>query len=321
VSTVLDSRPSTPAGRGLPQICVAGVLWGTGGLVVQLIRDRVPMSAVTVSAYRMVLAAVVLFVVVLLLGRAASLRALFRVQPARALVVGAMTASYQTLYFGSVVTVGVSVATVVTLGLAPVLLALADAVRAHRVPRLQRILVLAAATGGLVLVTVAGGHGASGPRPVLGLALAAASGTAFAVATDVGAPLAERTDPVTLAATTTGIGALVLLPVGLALGVHGGSLVTGDGIALALLAYLGVGTMALAYGLLYAGLRTTPSSSAVVATLVEPVTAAVVAAVVLDERLGVSGILGTGLILAAIAGLREPAVVRTPLDRGYGRPG
>ena len=40
-----------------------------------------------------------------------------------------------------------------------------------------------------------------------------------------------------------------------------------------LLLTLGALTMALAYGLLYAGLRTTTGSAAVVATLVEPVTA------------------------------------------------
>ncbi|WP_317698684.1 EamA family transporter, partial [Aeromicrobium sp. REDSEA-S32_B7] len=70
--------------------------------------------------------------------------------------------------------------------------------------------------------------------------------------------------------------------------------------ALALLAYLGVLTMALAYALLYAGLRTTSGSAATVATLLEPVTAAAVAAVLLDERIGPLGLLGTALVLAAV---------------------
>src|SRR4051794_13997312 len=45
--------------------------------------------------------------------------------------------------------------------------------------------------------------------------------------------------------------------------------VTRDAVSLALLIYLGVATMALAYGLLYAGLRTTSGSAATVGTLVE----------------------------------------------------
>ena len=65
--------------------------------------------------------------------------------------------------------------------------------------------------------------------------------------------------------------------------------------------------MAIAYGLFYAGLRTVAGSAAVIATLLEPVTAAVVAAIWLDEQLGVAGIVGTALILLAVAGLgRRP---------------
>ena len=71
--------------------------------------------------------------------------------------------------------------------------------------------------------------------------------------------------------------------------------------------------MALAYALLYAGLRTTSGSAATVATLLEPVTAAAVAALLLDERIGPLGLLGTGLVLAAVAGLgrEDPLVAPT----------
>ena len=78
-----------------------------------------------------------------------------------------------------------------------------------------------------------------------------------------------------------------------------------DSTTLGVLAYLGVFTMALAYGPFYAGLRTTRSGAAVIATLLEPVTAAVAAGVVLGERLGPTGIVGSVLILAAVAGLDE----------------
>jgi DME family drug/metabolite transporter len=66
------------------------------------------------------------------------------------------------------------------------------------------------------------------------------------------------------------------------------------------LVYLGVFTMALAYGLFYAGLRTTPQSSAVIATLLEPVTAAVAAAIMLGERLSPAAVLGSLMILGAV---------------------
>jgi drug/metabolite transporter, DME family len=62
-------------------------------------------------------------------------------------------------------------------------------------------------------------------------------------------------------------------------------------------------TMALAYGLLYAGLRTTAGSIAVIAALLEPVTAAFAAALVLGERIGPAGIVGIVLILAGVTRL------------------
>jgi drug/metabolite transporter, DME family len=306
---------SREARWGLLQICLAGVLWGTGGLGVQLIRRHEPMSVVTISAWRMLLAAVVLITVVVVLRQLASVRALLRAEPWRAVAVGTGTALYQAFYFGSVVSVGVTVSTVVSLGLAPVLLTVLDALRRGQRPSRGRLLVLAAALGGLLLVSATSGSGDTGPRPLLGVLLALGSGTAYAAATELGRPLAQVAGPLALTTTTTTVGTLFLMPFGLLAALGPDRLVTTDPVAVTGLVYLGVVTMALAYGLLYAGLRTTTGSSAVVATLLEPVTAAVAAAIFLDERLGALGVAGTLLILAAVAGLggeEEPVSIPPP---------
>lgn len=304
------STPTPRAGLGLAQICLAGILWGTGGLGVQVIRDRVPMSVLTISAWRMVIAAAVLLVVLLALRQLRGLGTLVRTHPTRVIVTGCGTAAYQALYFGSVVAVGVSVSTVVSLGLAPVLLTVAESVRRRSAPTLGQVAVLVLALAGLVLVSLAAGAHDPGPHPTLGVLLAVGSGTTYAATTAIGRSLTHTTSPLTLTTATTTVGAVALLLVA----ALGGSLTTGSGdatVTLTLL-YLGVFTMALAYGLFYAGLRTVPGSAAVIATLLEPVTAALVAAVWLDERLGVAGIVGTALILVAVAGLGrrqpEPAV-------------
>lgn len=311
MTAALDDRRQ--ARLGLLQICLAGVLWGTGGLGMQVIREHAPMSVLTASAWRMLIAGVVLLAAVLLLRQASSVVALARARPWRAAIVGAGTASYQALYFGSVVATGVTVATVVSLGLAPVLLTLAESVRHRRRPSSTRLLVLAAALGGLVLVSATSGSGTTGPHPLLGVLLALGSGTAYAVATELGRPLVEVAGPIALTTTTTTVGAVVLVPFGV-LATHGDAvLISGDPVVLATLLYLGVFTMALAYGLFYVGLRTTTGSSAVIATLLEPVTAAAVAALFLDERLGALGVVGTLLILVAVAGLgREEDPIAVP---------
>jgi DME family drug/metabolite transporter len=293
---------SSAARRGLIQISLAGVLWGTGGLAVQLIRERVPMSVLTISAWRMGLAAVVLLAALLVLRQVPELRRLLRERPLTAIAVGLCTGAYQALYFAAVVAVGVTVSTVVALGLAPVLLTVAESVTARRLPNRKRVLVLMAALGGLALVSTAAGLSVTGPQPILGVLLAAASGSAYALATSLGRPLTKVTSPLALTTVTSSVGAIALLPLGLlATGPHTSS----DPEVIGLLVYLGVMTLAVAYGLLYAGLRTVLGSAAVVATLLEPVTAAVLAAVVLDERLGVLGIVGAALILVAVAGLEQ----------------
>ena len=252
----------------------------------------------------MLIAAVVLVAAVLVLRRSAELVALLRASPGTASLVGVGTGAYQALYFGAVIEVGVTVATVVSLGLAPVLLTAAEAVRDRHHPGTRRILVVAVALAGLVLVSVAAGGTETGPRPWLGLGLAIASGTTYAATTALGRPLSQRTDPLALTTVATTAGAIALVPVAL---IIGGPLTTSDPVALGALAYLGVMTMALAYGLRYAGLRTTSSTAAVIASLLEPVTAAIVAAVFLDERVGVLGVLGIVLVLAAVAFAgREP---------------
>lgn len=301
---------------GLLFVCLAGILWGTGGLALEILRDHSPMSVLTVSAYRMLIAAVALLAASFALRKNSHLVALVRAHPVRAVVVGLGTGAYQALYFGSVATAGVTVATVVSLGLAPVLLAVVDLVRARRRTAtrstVRLTLVVGSALAGLVLVSMASGMAsgttsgadAVGPRPVLGLLLAIASGSVYAATTALGSTLlaSDGVDPLALTTVATTAGAVGLVPVALA---GGGPLVTSDPAALGTLAYLGIFTMALAYGLFYAGLRTTRSGAAVVATLLEPVTAAVAAAVLLGERLGPLGIVGSVLILAAVAGLEE----------------
>jgi len=112
--------------RGLIEVAAASVLWGTGGLAVQLIREHEPLSAVTISAWRMAIAAVVLLVALLALRRGGELLALARSRPRQLLAVGVGTAAYQGFYFVFVTQVGVAISTVVSLGLAPVLLTVAS---------------------------------------------------------------------------------------------------------------------------------------------------------------------------------------------------
>jgi DME family drug/metabolite transporter len=290
---------------GLLQVCAAGILWGTGGLVVTVLHERDGLGAMTVSAWRMALAAVALVGFAVLTRRFRGTVATMRTHPVPAVVVGCGTALYQGLYFVSVLRVGVGVATVVSLGLAPVLAAAWEHLRAGTRPSPREAGVLAAALAGLVLISATAGHGstARGDAPGLGLILAVAAGATYAATTVLGHTLAQHVEPVALTTCATAAGAIVLAPFLLVAALKNEPVIGVSPASLALLTYLGVATMALAYGLLYAGLRTTSGSAATVATLLEPVSAGVLAALLLGERLPWPALLGGVLILAAVAAL------------------
>jgi DME family drug/metabolite transporter len=133
---------------------------------------------------------------------------------------------------------------------------------------------------------------------VLGLVAALGSGSVYAATVAVAGPLAGQGSPVLVTTAASLIGAAALVPVA---ALSSAGIETGHRPStLAGLAYLGALTMALAYGLFYAGLRTTPQSSAVIATLLEPVTAAIAAAAVLGERLGPGAVAGAVMILGSV---------------------
>ncbi|MBM2623907.1 DMT family transporter [Actinoplanes sp. LDG1-06] len=302
----MSDPPARVRRLGLLQISAAGVLWGTGGLAVTLLHERDDLGAMTVSAWRMLLAAVALIGFAAATGRVRDVRALFRARPGLTVLVGCGTAAYQGLYFVSVLLVGVSVSTVVSLGLAPVLAATWEHLRAGTRPSPRQAAVLLAALTGLVLISATAGHGSTAPgnSPYAGLALAVAAGVTYAATTVLGHSLAQRTDPTTLTTGTTTVGAVALLPFLIVAALTGQPVIGTSPGSLTLIAYLGLATMALAYGLLYAGLRTTTGSAATIATLLEPVSAALLAATLLGERLPWPAILGGVLILGAVAALR-----------------
>ncbi|WP_277497530.1 MULTISPECIES: DMT family transporter [unclassified Nocardioides] len=290
-----------PARRGLAQVCAAGVLWGTGGLAVHELHEREGMASGTVSAWRMGLAALVLVVVVLALRQGPAVAALARRHPVRTALLGAATAAYQGLYFAAVLTAGIGVATVVALGLAPPLVTVVECLRERRAPRPGELVALVAALAGLALVTYGGSDAAAGPSPLLGVGLAVAAAVGYAATTLVGRTVSQEAPPLALTTLATTVGALLLLPWAAVEAARGLPVATTDPVSLTWLVWLGVATMALAYGLLYAGLRTTSSGTATVATLLEPVSAALLAALVADERLGPVGVVGGVLILLAVA--------------------
>ncbi|MET8252739.1 DMT family transporter [Micromonospora sp. NPDC005197] len=302
MSTSRTAPPAAPAPAalkartGLIQITVTGVLWGTTGVAVQLLREGTGLSPVSIGFFRLAIAALVLLACTA--GRLRTLPAALRAAPVPLLLTGVGLGLYQALYFAAVALAGVSVATVVSLGLAPVLAATWESLRARRLPGPVRLGTLVTAVAGLALITGATAEPTTAaPAPLLGLLAAAGSGLGYAVTTLISRQVSQHTAPMTLTTISTVVGALTLAPMALVAGVAVDVRLD----TLALLLHLGVVTTAVAYALFYAGLRTTAGSVAAVLTLLEPLTAAALAVALLHEPLPLPVLLGGALLLTAVA--------------------
>lgn len=294
-------------------LVLAGVLWGTGGLIGSALGAAAGLGPLAVACYRLG-AGGALLLVARAVTRPRLRQATSRFGPGTKVAflnlgaTGVLAAAFQACYFAAVARTSVGLATFVAIGTAPVVVLAADRLRGRPVPR--RVLVGGAlALAGLGLLVGTPGGGAD---PVGGALLAVVSGCGFAAMS----LLAGRPVPGLSAATSTGasflLGALVLAPFALA---AGGLAFTPTPGALVLLVALGTVPTALAYAAYFTGLRSAPAGVGTLLALLEPLTAAGLAALVLGQGLGAgqaagAGLLSVALVLVASAPTRE--VVVTP---------
>jgi DME family drug/metabolite transporter len=275
------------------QVLLAAVCFGTTGTAQALGPDA---SSVTVGAVRVVVGAVLLLLAQRLVAREAGGR-----WSRGPLVAGAVgVAAYQLCFFAAVKDTGVAVGTVVALGSAPALAGLGGWLLDRTRPDRAWAAATGLACGGVALLALAGG-GSEVSAP--GVALAVGAGAAYATFTLASKRLldaAHGVEPVM--AALFGGGAILLLPV-LVLGDVSWAATPG-GVAMAL--WLGAVPTAVAYLLFARGLRHLPANEVATLTLGEPVTAALLGAVVLGERPGAGALAGIALILAGLAVLALP---------------
>ncbi|MGW3938717.1 DMT family transporter [Streptomyces phaeochromogenes] len=290
-----------PIGRGLLYLTVAGAAWGTAGAVASLVYRASDMGPVALSFWRCA-GGLALLLAVRSLRRPPRLtaRPLLRTRLLRTGATGVGLAVFQTAYFAAVEATGLAVATVVTLGAGPVLIALgARLTMGERLGRAGYAAVAGALAGLAVLVL---GSGGASVRPS-GVALAVVSAAGYSVMTlltrwwgrDGGTDVSSTT--VGAFAVTT----LCLLPFGLVEGLVPHT--TEPARVIALVAFIAAVPTALAYALYFAGAAVVRSATVSVIMLLEPVSAAVLAVALLGERLTAATVAGTLLMLGSVAGL------------------
>ncbi|MFB7337375.1 DMT family transporter [Streptomyces adustus] len=294
-----------PVGRGLLYLIVAGFAWGTAGAAASLVYRSSDLGAVSLSFWRCAAGLALLLAARRLRPRrpartAAAAALPLRHKALRAGATGLGLAVFQTTYFAAVSATGLAVATVVTLGAGPVLIALGA--RLTMGERLGRagLAAVAGALAGLAVLVAWGGDTTVRPAGVL-LALASAAGySTMTLCTRWWG----RDGGVDAAGTSMGafaVAGLCLLPFALAQGLvpH-----TAEPLrTLWLVAYIAAVPTALAYALYFAGAAVVRSATVSVIMLLEPVGAAVLAVALLGERLTPATVVGTLLMLGSVTGL------------------
>jgi drug/metabolite transporter, DME family len=300
-------------------VLLGAAAWGSTGTAAHFAPAGT--SSASIGAARIALGGLLLLAfAVSTAGRRLDIRRLLAAgRRARAALVLAAVAvgGYQLCFFTAVRMTGVAIGTVVAIGSAPVFTgALSRLTGGPRLDIRWMAATAAAVAGCVVLVTggQAGGVGAGGVGAG-GVGLALAAGCCYAIYAVAASRLIRAGNSETAVMGLLFGGAAVLLAPVLAAG-SPGWLLTARG--LALIAYLGVVTTALAYLFYGRGLRTVSAPVAVTLGLAEPVVAAILGLVVLGERLTITDFVGlalVGLALATLVGARAPvAPPRSPVD-------
>jgi DME family drug/metabolite transporter len=272
----------------MPYLVFAGVLWGTGGLFGRLLAEHTGLSAPAVAGYRLAVGGALLLVPLLLSGRLPRGRAAWR----RIGAVAGLAAVFQASYFTAVSLTGVGLATLVTIGTAPVIVLLVERSGGRAM----------AGTVGLALVGIAllvglPADGLDARQALLGAVFAVVSGAGFATMTLLGSKPVPGVDASLITGPAFVLGGLALLvPAAAGPGVG----FAPDPGSFAILAAFAVLPTALAYTLYFRGLALTTAAVGAVTALLEPLTAAVLSAIVLGERLGIGGTIGAALVGAAV---------------------
>ncbi|HEY0533828.1 MAG TPA: DMT family transporter [Actinoplanes sp.] len=275
-------------------LVVAGVLWGTGGLTGSLLAHHTGLGPLAVATYR--LGGGGLLLVALL---TAARRPVPRDRKAlrRIAVVGSLAALFQATYFAAVQSVGVSLATLLTIGASPVLVLTVEAVTGRRRigPGTASTATLAVAGLALLIGVPQGSRNLTTLLAGGGFALLAAGG--FATMTLVQARPVEGLDELATTGWAFTFGAALLAP--LAAAADGLRFAPGP-VNLTLAAALAVGPTAVAYAAYFRGLRTAPAGTAALMALLEPLVGSALAAVVLGDRLSPAGLVGGALLIVAL---------------------
>jgi DME family drug/metabolite transporter len=279
---------------GLFCLVSAGLLWGTGGLTGTLLGREAGLSPMAVAACRLSAGGTLIMIFLIVTGRHRLPAG--RAAWTRVALVGLLAALFQCCYFYAVWLTSVSMATLVTIGSAPVIVQAASRLLGR--PTAVRPATTCLALAGLALLVGLPGGGFRESAMVASAALAVAAACGFATLTLLGGVAVDGLDELTAVGYGFTAGGTALLVVA---ALTSGVTFTPRPAAIGLLIALAAGPTAMAYTLYFRGLRTMTASTGALLSLLEPLTGTILAVLLLGNRLDLAGVAGAAMLAAAVA--------------------
>lgn len=254
----------------------SGMCFATTGTAQALGPDSAP--SLGIAAVRLIVGALTLVVFSLVTASRVNKSSRQQVSQVQSWIAGGAMALYGTTFFAAVRSTGVAIGTVVALGSAPVFTGVLGYLLHNVIPRRLWMLSTAGSIVGITLIVVTG---TSSKVTAIGVVLSLGAGLGYAIFALTSKKIMSSGIRAELAMSRVFlISALLMSPV--LLFVDNSWLFTASGIATAL--WLGVVTIAIGYIAYSIGLRSLLANEATTLTLIEPVIAASLGALVLAER-------------------------------------
>lgn len=282
-------------------IALAALLWATTGIAAKFLFTDSGLAPVTLAFLR--LAVALPFFFLLMQREWAKYRPDVRLRPALSMVLpllalGLFQALYQGSYLVAVDLTGAAIATLIALCLAPVLVAVLAAPLLGERVRPVTLAALAAAIVGTALL-VWGDLVETGALRIHGLMMAMLAALVYAGFTLTSRFTASTTPVYTTAFLCFATAALLLLPA--VLWQNGFAALAGLNLQQWLLIlYIGIVPTCIGYVSFFKGMTSTPATLSSIIVTLEPLFVALLAWVLLGERLGAAGVAGAIILTLAV---------------------
>lgn len=316
---------NTPDGISRPLfgvflVCTAALLWGTVGIANGMMQNSEELDPSTAGIVRAGAGALLLFVIIV--GTRQPIPQLSDIPVASLLFFGLCGAMFQISLFEAFEAVGVTITVSVTVCAPPLIVAVSEAIWLRKPPPLWTVLALALAVAGVILVTFERNTALTHPGPfdLRAVGLLASASFAFAGISLAARSASRNLPPLCAACFGLLMTAIILVGSGFAqTSTPLGGLEELDARDIAILGFIGFAATGGAYFAFFQGMKMCSSVGAgLAATMIEPVFAALLAAILLQETLTAEEKLGCAMMLLAMLALfrAETRISQNSASRG-----